>query len=77
MNPVALLQLKSAWDKFTKRHPKFPNFLKAVSRKGLSEGTILEIKVTSAEGEVFHSNLKVLPEDMELIEELKKLSGQR
>lgn len=32
INPLKLLQLKSAWDQFTGRHPKFPSFLKALSQ---------------------------------------------
>lgn len=74
MNPMTLLQLKSAWDKFQKRHPKFPHFLKAVSEKGISEGTVIEINVTAPGGQTFASNLKVGKEDMELVQELKSLS---
>lgn len=76
MNPMALLQLKSAWDKFQKRHPKFPRFLNAVSENGISEGSVIEINVTAPGGQIFSSNIKVGKEDMELVQELKNLSGQ-
>lgn len=74
MNPMALFHLKSAWDKFCKRHPKFPRFLKAVSRQGITEGTILKIDVITPEGTSFHSNLKMQKEDLELLEQLKQFT---
>lgn len=75
MNPMKLLQLKNAWDQFTDRHPKFPAFLKAMSKGAITEGSILEITVTTAEGKVINTNLKVTAEDMALVEELKNLAN--
>lgn len=75
MNPMKLLQLKNAWDQFTGRHPKFPAFLKAMSKGAITEGSILEITVTTAEGKVINTNLKVTAEDMALVEELKNLAN--
>lgn len=73
MNPMNILQLKSAWESFTKRHPKFPKFLNAAAKKGMSEGSIIEINITTPTGENLRCNLKVHEQDIELIEELKKL----
>ena len=39
--------------------------------------SIIEIKVTTAQGESFDSNLKVNAEDMEMIEQLKNLTLER
>lgn len=74
MNPMAFFQLKSAWDSFRRRHPKFPKFLKAVSRHGITEGTVIKIDVTTPEGTAFHSNLKVQKEDLELLGMLKQMA---
>jgi hypothetical protein len=74
MNPMKLLQLKSLWDKFTTNHPKFPKFLQAVGQNSIREGSILEITVTTPEGEKISSNLKVTAEDMQLVENLKEIS---
>lgn len=76
-NPAALLQMMNLWHRFENNHPKFPKFLKAVAQKGIREGSIIEIKVTTAEGENFDSNLKVNAEDMELIGQMKKLFGNQ
>ena len=74
-NPAALLQMMNLWNRFERNHPKFPKFLKAVAQKGIKEGSIIEIKVTTAEGENFDSNLKVSAEDMELDSQMKNLFG--
>jgi len=74
MNPMKLLQIKSAWDRFQAAHPKFPLFMRSVAEHGIQEGTILEFQVTTPEGKTFCSNLKISKEDLELFRELKELS---
>ena len=59
MNPMQLLKMKSAWDRFRAAHPKFPLFLNSVMQNGIHEGTILEFKVTEPDGRTFCSNLKM------------------
>ena len=71
INPMQLLKMKGMWDQFTQRHPKFPAFLKAMSQGAITEGSILEITVTTADGRKLSSNLKITAEDMTLMEELK------
>ena len=44
INPLKLLQLKSAWERFKSNHPRFPLFLSAVSKRGIKEGTVIKIK---------------------------------
>ena len=68
---MQLLKMKGLWDQFTQRHPKFPAFLKAMSQGAITEGSVLEITVTTADGRKISSNLKVTREDMELVEEVK------
>lgn len=72
MNIQAMLQMKKAWDTFTANHPKFPGFLKA-AQGTLREGTIIEFKVTTAEGKTIESNLKLTASDMELMENLRQM----
>ena len=68
-NPAAILQMMNIWSRFQNNHPKFPKFISAVVRNG--------IKVTTAEGESFDSNLKVNADDMEMIEQLRSLTLER
>lgn len=72
-NPAAIIQMMNLWSKFKQNHPKFPKFMTAVYNNGIKEGSIIEINVTTADGQSLNSNLKISAEDMELIEQLKSL----
>ena len=69
MNLGNLMQLKNSWTTFTQNHPKFPKFLQAAST-AVKEDTLIEIKITTTEGKVIETNLKVKPSDIELVKNL-------
>ena len=71
INPMKLLELKNLWSAFTRRHTKFPQFVSAVQRAGISEGTVIEVQITTPDGRTFTSNLKVQPEDIEAVKSLQ------
>ena len=71
INPMKLLELKNLWNAFTKRHPKFPQFLSAVQQAGIQEGTIIEVQITSPDGKTFTSNMKVTSEDIDAVKSLQ------
>ena len=73
-NPTAIFQMMNLWNKFKQNHPKFPKFMTAVYQNGIKEGSIIEINVTTADGQSLNSNLKISASDMELIEQLKELA---
>lgn len=74
LNSLALLQqMKNQIGKFKTRHPKFPLFLNAVSENALLEGTVIEITVAAPGGQNYTSNIKLMQEDIELIQTLKKM----
>lgn len=73
-NPASIFQMMNLWNKFKQNHPKFPKFMSAVYQNGMKEGSIIEINVTTADGQSFHSNLKISAEDMELMAQLKDLA---
>ena len=50
-------------------HPKFPKFLQAAST-AVKEDTLIEIKITTTEGKVIETNLKVKASDIELFKNL-------
>lgn len=72
---MALLSLKSSIGKFQENHPRFVQFLKAMSQSGIQEGTILECKVITTDGKVMNTNIKITQDDLELLEKLKELSN--
>ena len=70
MNLGNLMQLKNSWATFTQNHPKFPAFCNAVSRRGIREGSILEVTYISPEGEKLTTNIKIQASDIELLREI-------
>ena len=73
INPLKLLQLKSAWERFKSNHPRFPLFLSAVSKRRIKEGTVIEFKVTTPEGEELVSNIKIKQSDIALFHEITNM----
>ena len=72
MNPVQLMKLKGNFVDFKKRHQMLTKFVKKIG--GTKEkGTVIEIAVTSPEGETAKTNMKVTQEDMSFFESIRKL----
>ena len=59
MNLGNLMQLKNSWATFTRNHPKFPKFLQAAAT-AVKEDTLIEIKITTAEGKVKASDIELV-----------------
>lgn len=75
LNQIAMLQkFKSSVERFRSNHPKFPLFVKAVSQDALTEGTIIEITVTSPEGKHYSSNIKLKADDIELMQMIRDMN---
>lgn len=73
MNPMNLLQFKNAWDTFRSNHPKFPRFLSAICQKSIQEGTVIEIRVTTPDGQETASNIRLKADDVTLFQQLREL----
>lgn len=73
INPMKLMKLKGAWERFSNAHPRFILFLDAAKRNGLKENTVIDFTITTPEGKTLNSNLKLTAEDMELFAELTEL----
>lgn len=71
INPMKLLEIRNLWAAFTRRHPKFPQFLTAVQQAGIPEGTVIEVTITPPDGKTFTSNLKVTAEDIDAVKSLQ------
>ena len=68
---MKLLEIRNLWSAFTRRHPKFPQFLTAVQQTGIPEGTVIEVTITPPDGKTFTSNLKVTAEDIDAVKSLQ------
>ena len=73
INPMMFLQFKNSWQTFTRNHPKFPAFWRAVYKHGIQENMIIEFKVIEPDGKELASNIRVTKSDLELFENLKKM----
>lgn len=73
MDLSMIMKMKGAWDTFTRNHPKFPMFGKAVMSKGIKVGTIIDINITDPDGTPIGTNIKVTEEDLELFEMFKNM----
>ena len=69
MNPMKLVQLKPKLTDFKNRHPKFFQFFSA-AKKDLRTNGILEIKVTSPEGNELCTNIKLTAEDEAFLKDI-------
>lgn len=70
-NPMNLLKLKSTWDDFNTRHPKFAAFLVHLTKDGIKEDYIIDVKITTPDGREISSNMKVTREDLDMINSFK------
>lgn len=72
MNPLSIMKLKPLLERFKENHPKVPMFFAAAAQT-IGENSVIEIKVTTAEGKDIITNMRVTADDLELFSELKGL----
>lgn len=70
----SIMKMKSAWDTFNGNHPKFLPFCQAVGRGGIGVDTIIEVKVTSADGKEYNTNMKLTQSDLDLFAQLRSMN---
>ncbi|MFQ9514816.1 MAG: hypothetical protein ACLRZ9_03205 [Eubacterium sp.] len=74
INPTKLLKMKGLWEKFNNNHPKVMPFFNAANSKGITEGTIIEVKVKYPDETEYTTNVKVTQEDLELFHQVSELN---
>ena len=74
LNPMQLMGLRSDFEKFKNNHPKFIQFVQAIAQNGVKEGTVLECKVITPEGQEIQANIKITQEDLALFQKLKEMT---
>ena len=67
INPMKLMKLKERFGIFRTEHPKVVPFFKTLRDKALEEGTILEMRVKTKDGEEFVSNIRLTENDVETL----------
>lgn len=74
-NPMALLQIKEKAESFNSRHPKLAMFFKDAGNR-IDTGAVLELSVTTPDGNKIRTNFRVCEEDKEFLAMLTSLAGQ-
>lgn len=73
-NPMELMKIMGIWNSFKANHPKFPKFMAAAAQPGvITANTILEMKITTADGRTLETNMKITESDMDLFQQLKNI----
>ena len=72
-NMKQMIEMMQAWNVFKANHPKFPKFMKAVEKAGIREGTVLEIRMSSPDGQVIETSVLVKESDLPLFDMMRGL----
>ena len=76
-NPMDMIKIMGMWNTFKSNHPKFPKFMAAAAQPGvLAEDTIIEMRITTADGRSLETNLKIKQSDIELFRQMKEMNLQ-
>lgn len=70
-NPADIMKLMGLKKRFENNHPKFLAFISNVARKGIEEGSIIEVTLITPEGTKTTANMKVTADDVAMINDLK------
>ena len=73
INPLDILKLKDRLNAFRARHPGFSRFISAARKKGVPEGSVLDVTITTPDGQSMATNFRVSAEDIELLRALTSL----
>ena len=76
MNPMLLMQHQQRLGLFQQDHPKVIPFFQAVGANAVTEGTVFAVKVTTPDGKVLESNIKLTANDIETINMMKIANNQ-
>ena len=75
VNPMALLKLKERYRLFMQQHPKVRPFFSTITKKAVMEGSVMEIKVTTPDGQEYVSNIRLTEDDLktfQMVLDMKK-----
>ena len=75
MNPMGLLKIKPLFETFCKDHPKLLMFFSAAGA-AVDRDSVVEITITTSQGQTMKTNIKVNENDLALFQELGKMLGK-
>lgn len=75
MNPMGLLKIKPLFETFCQDHPKLLMFFSAASGS-IDRDSVIEITMTTSQGQTMKTNIKVNDNDLALFQELGKMMSK-
>ena len=60
---------------FLRNHPKVAGFAEGVRRGGIREGMEIAVAVRYPDGEEYKTGIRIRKEDLEILDELKKMNA--
>ena len=75
INQQSAMKIMAALGTFKQEHPKFASFVEMLIKRGVTEGTVIEVTVTRPGEEPVTTNMKVKESDIELVKSLKDIRG--
>ena len=72
MNPMAMMKVAGMMENFKRNHPKVFPFVKEAGNR-IKEGSVIEITITDPSGESITSNIRVMADDIEMVQALKEM----
>lgn len=76
-NISMMLKLRSAWSTFSSNHPGVAGFISQAGKRGVEEGSIIDVKITYPDGTHLETNMRVTASDLELMQTLKEIAAQK
>lgn len=73
LNPLQIVKLKSMLNDFRKRHPGFTSFIRSIRKKGLPEGSVVDVTITRPDGEKVTTNFRITAEDIDFVSAISEL----
>ena len=70
-NPGLLMHARELMNRFREQHPKVEPFMREAESR-ITEGSVVEMKVTTPDGREICSNIRITADDMEMIREVRE-----
>ena len=77
MNPADTFKRLAEVNRFKSDHPKAVAFAQSLTRDGLQEGTVVEMKMTAPDGTEKICNLRINEKDVALVAMLRELGNTK
>ena len=73
INPAEMMKVAGIMKKFQNNHPKVVAFMQHTFSSSIPVGSVIELTITKPGSDPVTTNFKVMEDDVEMVETLKKM----